>query len=336
MGNRNHLFRKEVINNRIHRSLGTTRINIPVNFHVSGYCALGIVLILIAFFYFAVISERIFIRGHLDTESGIISVESEASGLVDEIVVEEGAFVKRGQLLFIILNPRSSNVITQSNNIEQRIRNLKREYQIKDEHYQALKKLHYKNYISTSNLKNSESELLELKNKLKSSEYELLKFKENQVQEIRAPTDGIVTNILYRRGQRVQSLKTLLQIIPNEANLIARLYIPTKEIGFLKPGQKINIKYDAYPSQRFGFYEAKIKEVNQTVLTDDKEDKPIKVGEPYYKIKAKLKSPYVMVYGKKVKLNHGMTITAIITGEKKKVWQWVLDPIYSYYGEQVL
>ena len=81
--------------------------------------------------------------------------------------------------------------------------------------------------------------MLELQNKIKIAEYELLQFKENKSQQITAPSDGIITNIFYRRGQKIQPSKPLLQIIPSHVNLIARLYIPSREIGFLKPGQKL-------------------------------------------------------------------------------------------------
>lgn len=336
MENKHPLFRQNVINNRIHRSLGTVRINIPLNYRVAGYIAVALVFVLLLFFYFAQISERTLVRGYLDTENGIISVESNVSGLVEKIFVEEGSEVEKGDVLFIISNPASSNNKIQLNNHKQRILNLKREYQIKEEHYQALTKLYEKKYLSFSSLKEAESERLELQNKVKMAEYELLQFKENQTQHITAPSDGTVTNIFYRRGQKVQSSRPLLQIIPAQVNLIVRLYIPSREVGFLKKNQKINLKYDAYPSQRFGFYEATIKEINQTILTDEKEDKPIHIGEPYYRIKAELNNSYVLVYGKKIQLNHGMTLTAIITGEKKSIWQWVLDPVYSYYGEQIL
>lgn len=311
MGNKKPLFRQDVINNRIHRSLGTVRINIPINFKIAGMVGAGIIFILSVFFCTAQISERAFVRGYLDTENGIVSVESYVPGIIEQIFVEEGSKVKKNQLLFIVSNPSSMSSDIQIKNHEQRITNLKREYQIKKEHYQALSKLYTKQYISASNLHDTESELLEIQNKIKVAEYELLQFKENKVQQIKAPTDGTVTNIFYRRGQKVQSSSSLLQIIPS------------REIGFLKAGQKINLKYDAYPSQRFGFYEAEIKEINQTILTDEKEDKPIRIGEPYYKIKAELKKTYVLAYGKKAKLNHGMTFTAIITGEKKKIWQWI-------------
>lgn len=336
MENKHPLFRQNVINNRIHRSLGTVRINIPLNYRVAGYIAVALVFVLLLFFYFAQISERTLVRGYLDTENGIISVESNVSGLVENIFVEEGSEVKKGDVLFIISNPASSNNQIQLNNHKQRILNLKREYQIKDEYYQALTKLYEKKYVSFSSLKEAESNRLELQNKVKMAEYELLQFKENQTQHITASSDGTVTNIFYRRGQKVQPSRPLLQIIPSQVNLIVRLYIPSREVGFLKKNQKINLKYDAYPSQRFGFYEATIKEINQTILTDEKEDKPIHIGEPYYRIKAELNNPYVLAYGKKIQLNHGMTLTAIITGEKKSIWQWVLDPIYSYYGEQVI
>lgn len=335
MENIHPLFRQNVISNRTNRGLGTVRINIPLNYRVSGYVAIAFVLILFLFFYFAKISERTLVRGYLDTENGIISIEPNASGLIDKVFVEEGSEVKKGDVLFIISNSTSSNYEVQLKNHKQRILNLKREYQIKADHYAALTKLYEKKYVSFASLKEAESEHLEFQNKVKMAEYELLQFKDSQAQKITAPSDGTVTNIFYRMGQKVRPSKALLQIIPTQFNLIARLYIPSREIGFLKKNQKINLKYDAYPSQRFGFYEATIKEINQTILTDEKEDKPIHIGEPYYKIKAELKKPHILAYGKKIKLNHGMTLTAIISGEKKSVWQWVLDPLYSYYGEQV-
>ena len=336
MENAGPIFRQNAIDNRINRSLGTTRINIPLNYRIA--CIVSIVLIIILIFFFSVaqISDRTYVRGYLDSENGIISVESEVSGIVENIFVEEGSEVKKGQVLYTISTPFFRNNELQIKNYKHRIANLKREYQIKTEHYQALSKLYNKQYISASTLKNAESEQLELHNKIKITEYDLLQFKQNKSQQITAPNDGIATNIFYHRGQKIQPSKPLLQIIPSEVNLIARLYIPSRESGFLKKGQIISIKYDAYPSNRFGFYKATVKEINQTILTDDKEDKPILVGDPYYKIKAELNTPYIVAYGKEARLSHGMTFTAILTGEKKKIWQWILDPIYSYYGELVV
>ena len=43
----------------------------------------------------------------------------------------------------------------------------------------------------------------------------------------------------------VEASKILLHIIPENSALVARLYIPSKDIGFLKKGEQIIIKYDA-------------------------------------------------------------------------------------------
>lgn len=102
MENKSPLFRQDVINNRMHRNLGCARINIPLNYRVASYVALGIVFASIGFFYIAQISERMFIKGYLDTENGIISVDADFSGLVKQVLVEEGSVVKKDQLLLVI------------------------------------------------------------------------------------------------------------------------------------------------------------------------------------------------------------------------------------------
>ncbi|OJY08907.1 MAG: hypothetical protein BGO90_14720 [Legionella sp. 40-6] len=335
MEKRFSFFRKEVIENRLNRNLGTIRINVPLNYQLA--CIFSVILfaVIATFFCFAQTSEQTYIRGYLDSDSGVITINSEAGGIISQADIEEGKHVKKGDTLFVISNSHQEKTKALIENLSQRVANLKRESQLKKEHYHALEQLNKNRYISTFVLKNSESELLELTNKIKSESLELLKYQQNQYQLIKSPVDGIITNIFYKQGQIVEAAKSLLQIIPYNSTLVARLYIPSKDISFLKNGDQVIIKYDAYPSQRFGFYKAFIKEINLTVLTDEKEDKPIRVGEPYYKVKAELEMPYVNLYGKKKPLSHGMTLTAVITGEKKKIWRWVLDPIYSYYGEVI-
>jgi len=327
------LFRQEAIKNRLNRNLDVIRINAPLCYRITGLFSLMFLLVIGVFVCFAQISARTYIRGYLDADEGIITITANNDGLIHQAGISEGKHVKKGELLFIISNVDLEKTTVLINNFSERIANLKREYQLKKEHYHALEILNEKKYISALTLKNTEAELLEIRNKIQFEKLERSKYKQSQYQLVQSPVDGIITNVFYKPGQHVTAAKTLLQIIPDNTTLVARLYIPTKDIGFLKKGAPIVLKYDAYPSQRFGFYPASIKEINLTVLTDDKEEKPIRVGEPYYKIKAVLAQPYVHLYGKKVRLSHGMTLTAVIVGEKKTIWQWIFDPIYSYYGE---
>lgn len=333
MENEKSLFRKEVIDNRLHRNLGAVSINAPFNFRLASYAALFIIILLIIFFSTAELSKKTVVRGYLDAETGIFTIDAEKPGIIKKVMVEEGEFVRKGQLLFIVKNINTLAINTQIQNLEQQLKHLNAEYEIKYEKFLAMQKLLKKNYISFSSFREVESQLLEFKSKVEEAIYHLNQIRKNRAQEIKAPSTGTITNIMYRNGQLVNPSRSLAQLIPENTQLIARLYTPVRDIGFLHLDQNVLLKYDAYPTQRFGFYQAIIKEINQTLLTDKKEDKPIQIGEPYYKIKATLLKPFVMVYGKKVKLNHGMTFTAVITTEKKKIWQWLFDPIYSFYGE---
>ena len=92
------------------------------------------------------------------------------------------------------------------------------------------------------------------------------------------------------------------------------------------------IRYDAFPYARFGGVGAYIDGISQSILTDVEEDKPIRIGEPYYKVTARLEQQFVRVYGQQKHMRHGMTVTAVIVGSRRKLWQWILDPIYSFSG----
>lgn len=334
--NQQSLFRQEVISNRLNRALGKVSINVPLNYIIICFLSVIFLLGLIIFLFFTKVAEKIIVRGYIDTEQGVTAIYPEFNGIILQTMIDEGDHVKKNDVLFVIAKAELEKAKEVINNLNQQVITLKREQTIKNEHYQAVLTLYNKKYISASQLNNVEADLLEISNKIKSIDLEIIKFKQSQSQLVKSPIDGVVTNVLFKTGQFVDLSKSLLQILPDNAKLIVRLYVPAQNIGFLKKGNSIALKYDAYPAQRFGIYNGVIKEINLTILTDNREDKPIKIGQPYYKIKAELEKSYVTVYGKKISLSHGLTLSAILSGDKKTMWQWILDPIYSYYGDKFL
>lgn len=193
MEKRFSLFRKEAIENRLNRNLGTTRINVPLNYQLACILSAILLAVIATFFCFAQTSEQTYIRGYLDSDSGVITINSEAGGIINQADIEEGKHVKKGDTLFIISNSHQEKTKALIENLSQRITNLKRESQLKQEHYYALERLNKNKYISTFTLKNSESELLELTNKIKSESLELIKYKQSQYQLVKSPVDGVIT-----------------------------------------------------------------------------------------------------------------------------------------------
>ena len=69
---------------------------------------------------------------------------------------------------------------------------------------------------------------------------------------IPAPEDGTVTAIQAERGGRAPTNVPLLSIVPAGAVLEAHMFCPSRAIGFLRAGQHVQLRYQAYPSQKFG------------------------------------------------------------------------------------
>jgi membrane fusion protein len=146
---------------------------------------------------------------------------------------------------------------------------------------------------------------------------------------IRAPIDGRVANVQSKVGQIADPKKPQLDILPLESPLQAVLFVPTRAIGFIRPGQKVRLLYDAFPFQRFGTYSGKIVSVSKTILSETDVGAPVQLQEPAYKVVAALDRPDVDANGQKISLQAGMLLRADILLEKRELVRWLLDPILN-------
>ncbi len=145
---------------------------------------------------------------------------------------------------------------------------------------------------------------------------------------IRAPIAGRVATLQAKLGQIADPKSLQLEIIPLESGLQAKLFVPTRASGFIRPGQKVRLLYDAFPFQRFGTYSGRIVSVSKTILLEaDLSDLQLK--EPAYKVIAALDRQDVDVKGEKVPLKAGMVLQADILLEKRELVRWLFDPILN-------
>lgn len=149
---------------------------------------------------------------------------------------------------------------------------------------------------------------------------------------IRAPIAGVLTNIAANRGEAVADEAPLAVVVPKGSGLHAQLLVPTRAIGFVQPGQAVVLRYDAFPFQRFGQYGGKVERVSETVWSPGEKVGPMTVREPVYRVDVRLDSQYIATGGQKLSLRPGMSVNADILQEKRKVWEWVFEPILSLQG----
>ena len=108
--------------------------------------------------------------------------------------------------------------------------------------------------------------------------------------------------------------------------------MPTRAAGFIKPGQKVALRYQAFPYQRFGHHEGEVTRVGRSVIQPNETSLPVAVNEPVYRVTVKLPSQGVMAYGQAMNLQSGMGVDADIRLDTRRVIEWFFEPILSVTG----
>jgi membrane fusion protein len=151
---------------------------------------------------------------------------------------------------------------------------------------------------------------------------------------VNAPQAGQVTTILFEVGQTMQADKPLGALLPSHAKLQAYIYLPSRAYGFIEKNQAVLMRYPAYPYQKFGQYGGKVLEVGRTALSIDELKAAGQVtNEPFYRVVVELESQTVQAYGKPVALQDGLQVEADILIDTRKLYEWVLEPLYSVTGK---
>ncbi|MBL0124134.1 MAG: HlyD family efflux transporter periplasmic adaptor subunit [Betaproteobacteria bacterium] len=148
---------------------------------------------------------------------------------------------------------------------------------------------------------------------------------------VRAPEDGTITAIQADVGHTVAGNAALASLVPAGSNLHATLYAPSRAIGFVDPGREVLLRYQAFPYQKFGQYSGKVVSVSKTALSPG-EIPPGStefVREPMYRIVVALDSQSVDAYGKPQNLVAGMQVEADILLDRRRLIEWVFEPIFS-------
>ncbi|MET1112610.1 MAG: HlyD family efflux transporter periplasmic adaptor subunit [Allosphingosinicella sp.] len=148
----------------------------------------------------------------------------------------------------------------------------------------------------------------------------------SQGYRITSPLAGIVTAVTARIGQHAVQQQPLMMVMPSGARPQVELYVPSSAAGFLGVGQEVRLSVDAFPYQRFGTIQARIREVSSTAIP---KVMPEGGAAPVYLVTAELSRPWVLAFGKKHPLLPGMTLSARIVTKKQSLLEWLFQPLFA-------
>lgn len=150
---------------------------------------------------------------------------------------------------------------------------------------------------------------------------------------ILAPQDGNVTGILANIGQNMSPSMIMLSLIPDGATFEVSLFAPSRAIGFIQGGERVQLRYEAFPYQKFGQYGGVIKDIARSALSSAElqvENQPL---FSLYRVTVALDSQSVTAFGQQVTLQEGMQLEADVLLERRKLYEWILEPLYSLTGK---
>lgn len=157
---------------------------------------------------------------------------------------------------------------------------------------------------------------------------------------VTAPEAGVVTALLAEAGGGVSTATPLLGIVPEDARLEAQLFAPSRAVGFVRPGQRVLLRYyAAFPYQKFGQHEGRIAQVSRAAVAPSELPQRLSGlaalaagGEPLYRIAVALEEQSVAAYGTRLPLQPGMQLEADVLVETRRLYEWVLDPLFTLTG----
>lgn len=155
---------------------------------------------------------------------------------------------------------------------------------------------------------------------------------------IRAPQDGSITGIVAEAGQTVTPAAALASLLPAGSKLQAHLFAPSSAVGFLRADQPVQLRYQAFPYQKFGHQDGSVLQVARSPLqAAELASLPLQLGgnasnEPLYRITVRLDRQSVAAYGQPQALAPGMQIEADVLLDRRRLIEWLFEPVLSLTG----
>lgn len=169
----------------------------------------------------------------------------------------------------------------------------------------------------STKVEESEKQLAELSNQISETTLTL------KYQVIRSPVRGVVFDLKPSSpGYVVNSEVPVLKVVPTD-RLVARIFVDNKDIGFVRTGQVVQVRVDAFPYNEFGELKGKVLSVGSDVLPPDETYKFFR-----FPVTVALDSSVLRYKGRDLKLRSGMSINANVILRQR--------PVIAIFTQQIL
>jgi hemolysin D len=140
---------------------------------------------------------------------------------------------------------------------------------------------------------------------------------------LKSPATGTIFQLPVKRAKVfVQAGQLMAQVAPQGSTLILKAQIPNQDRGFLKVGMAVKLKFDAYRFQDYGIVPGRL----QWIAPDSKMIETGSGQEEIFEVEVELDQSYIQARHKRTPLVAGLTATAEVIIQQRRVIDLILDP----------
>lgn len=160
--------------------------------------------------------------------------------------------------------------------------------------------------------------------------------------QLRAPVSGTVQQLAISTvGGVVQPAQTLMIIVPDNAAPVVEARIQNKDIGFIREGQPVRVKLEAYPFTDYGIVPGIIESISRDAVDTgepggaEERDRNGRVVQPglVYTTRIRLRKRSIRVAGRDQPIGPGLAVQAEIKTGDRRIIQFLLSPISQALDE---
>lgn len=146
---------------------------------------------------------------------------------------------------------------------------------------------------------------------------------------LKAPVDGTVQQLaIHTVGGVVTPAQPLMVIVPADQPVEVEAMLENKDVGFVRAGQPVTVKVETFTFTKYGTVDGEVLSVSNDAIEDEKRGL-------IYSSRIRLKSDHLLVNGQRVALSPGMSITAEVKTDQRRVIDYFLSPLQQHVDESL-
>ena len=149
----------------------------------------------------------------------------------------------------------------------------------------------------------------------------------DRLTRLTAPVDGTVQQLaIHTSGGVVTEAQPLMVIVPSDQPVEVEAMLQNKDIGFVHPGQEVEIKVETFTFTKYGVIHGTVLSISNDAIDDEK------LGL-VYSARIRLRESRIQVGAETIALSPGMAVRAEIKTDKRRIIDYFLSPLKEHVDQ---